>query len=275
MTAPLRRALVRRPGRVFATAFEDPALGFLRPVDLDTALREHDALVDLLTALGVDVTVIAEGATPDSLYPFDPLLISDAGAIRLRSGKPNRIGEEDELAQWCVSVGIPTVGAIQPPGTVDGGDTFWLRPDLLVIGRSLRTNESGARQLAAIAGGEVRTFDVPYWHGPAECLHLLSVISPVADDLAVVYRPLVPAGLWSLLGDLGIRTIAVPDQELDTLGCNVLATAPGVVVVAEGNPVTASALAAAGCDVHATRLDEIGVNGSGGPTCLVRPVLRA
>ncbi len=120
----------------------------------------------------------------------------------------------------------------------------------------------------------MRVFDVPYWRGPAELIHLLSVISPVADDLAVVYLPLLPVGLWALLGELGIRLIEVPDEEFPTLGCNVLAVRPGVVIVAEGNPQTAAALAAAGCEVHAYPATEIGINGSGGPTCMTRPILR-
>jgi arginine deiminase len=54
----------------------------------------------------------------------------------------------------------------------------------------------------------------------------------------------------------------------------VLAVRPGVVVAAEGNPVTAAALAAAGCEVHAYPASEVGINGSGGPTCMTRPILR-
>ena len=149
--------------------------------------------------------------------------MTDRGAIPLRPGKPNRAAEPAAIEAWTTAAGIPTVGRIEAPGTVEGGDTFWLRPDLLCIGRTLRTNAEGARQLAALVGGDVRIFDVPYWRGPAELIHLLSVISPVADDLAVVYLPLLPVGLWALLGELGIRLIEVPDEEFPTLGCNVLA----------------------------------------------------
>jgi N-dimethylarginine dimethylaminohydrolase len=125
-----------------------------------------------------------------------------------------------------------------------------------------------------MVGGDVRVFDLPYWRGPAELVHLLSVISPVADDLAVVYLPLLPVGLWQLLGELGIRLIPVPDGEFPTLGCNVLAVRPGVVILAEGNPATAAALASAGCEIHTYPATEIGLNGSGGPTCLTRPLWR-
>ncbi len=275
MTAPLREVLVKRPGEPFGRAFDDPAHGFLHPVDLALACRQHDAFADILVRLGVQVHELdAECGSPDLTYTFDPLLVADGGAIPLRPGKPNRSPEPAALEAWTLAHDIPTLGRIEAPGTIEGGDTFWLRPDLLCIGRTLRTNADGARQLGAIVGGDVRVFDVPYWRGPAELIHLLSVISPVADDLAVVYLPLLPVGLWQLLGDLGIRTIAVPDEEFPTLGCNVLAVRPGVVVVAEGNPVTAAALADAGCEVHAYPASEVGINGSGGPTCMTRPILR-
>ena len=275
MTAPLREVLVKRPGPAFGAAFDDPAHGFLHACNLEIARAEHDRFVEVLASLGPTVHVLDdETDSPDLVYTFDPLLVSDRGAIPLRPGKPNRMGEPAVLEAWMRAAGIPTAGRIEAPGTIEGGDTFWLRPDLLCIGRTLRTNDAGARQLAAIVGGDVRIFDVPYWRGPAELIHLLSVISPVADDLAVVYLPLLPVGLWELLRDLGVRLIEVPDEEFPTLGCNVLAVRPGVVIVADGNTRTRSALEAAGCEVHSYPASEIGINGSGGPTCLTRPILR-
>jgi dimethylargininase len=277
MTAPLRDVLVKRPGTAFGTAFEDPSHGFLHPVDLDAAQREHDTFVETLASLGPNVhqlEVDPATDTPDLVYAFDPLLVTDRGAIPLRPGKQTRATEPAALEAWTRAAAIPTLGRIEPPGTIEGGDTFWLRPDLLCIGRTLRTDEVGARQLAGLVGGDVRTFDVPYWHGSAELIHLLSVISPIADDLAAVYLPLLPVGLWRLLDDLGIRLIEVPDDEFPTLGCNILAVRPGVVILAAGNPVTTAALIAAGCEVHTYPASEIGINGSGGPTCLTRPILR-
>lgn len=275
MTAPLRQVLLRKPGATFATAYDNPAHGFRHPVDYARAQREHAALCDLLARLGVTVHLVnGDHLGPDSIYVFDPLLVARNGAIPLRSGKPTRLGEEKALEAWTLGAGIPTRGRIEWPGTVDGGDTLWLRPDLFCIGRSLRTNTAGATQLAAIVGGHVEIFDMPYWRGPSDVLHLLSVISPISDDLVVAFLPLVPAGLTEILAELGTRLLAVDEDEFETLGCNILAVRPGVVVLAEGNPQICSDLAAAGCEVHTFAAHEIGLNGSGGPTCLTRPILR-
>ncbi len=275
MTAPLHDVLVKRPDAAFGRAYDDPALGYLHPVDLESAQRQHDAFCTTLTGLGVSVHELGgEGPTGDAVYTFDPMLIADAGAIPLRSGKPQRQGEELAEERWANAHGIPTLGRIEAPGTVDGGDTMWLRPDLFVIGRSLRTNRSGAAQLEALVDSETLVVDVPYATGPAECLHLLSVISPVSDDLAVVFLPQLPAGLYDLLQELGIGTVEVPEDEMPSLGCNVLAVRPGVVVMAEGNPRTEAQLRGQGCEVHTFAASEVGVNGSGGPTCLTRPVHR-
>jgi N-dimethylarginine dimethylaminohydrolase len=275
MTSPLREVLVKRPGQAFGRGFEDRAAGFLHPVDLPEAQRQHDRFRAILEDLGVRVHALGEeGSSPDQVYVFDPALVTDRGAVLLRSGKPGRRGEEDALGAWFSAQDIPVLGRIEEPGTVDGGDTFWLRPDLFCIGRSLRTNRSGASQLAELVGGDVRFFDVPYGDGPDVCLHLLSLISPVARDVAVVFLPLLPSGLFELLQEEGVSLVCVPEEELPTLGCNVLAVRPGIVVMAEGNPVTTRLLAQRGVEVHTFPASEIGVNGSGGPTCLTRPVLR-
>ena len=274
-TAPLRDVLVKRPGPAFGAAFDDPANGFRHPVDLEAAQREHDAFAGLLTDLGVRVHALPdEPDHADLVYTYDPLVVTDRGAIPLRPGKPTREPEPAVMEAWTAGAGIPTVGRIEAPGTIEGGDAVWLRPDLLCIGRTLRTNDEGARQLAALVDGEVRIFDLPYWRGQVELVHLMSVISPVADDRAVVYPPLVPTGLWELLGALGVRTVEVPDDEYATLGCNVLAVRPRVVIMAAGNPRTAAALAAAGCEVHTYPAAETGLNGGGGPTCMSRALWR-
>jgi len=237
--APLREALLKAPGPAFGRAYEDPKHGFLHACDLELAKRGRAAFSELLASLGTQVHLLEEEIeSPDLLYAYDPLIVTDRGAIPLRPGKPNRVPESAVIERWLNTRGVPTQGRIEAPGTIEGGDTFWLRPDLFCIGRTLRTNQAGADQLAALVGGDVRLFDVPYWKGPAELVHLMSVISPIADDIAVVFTPLMPVGLWQLLQDLGYRLVDVPEDEYPTLGCNVLAVRPGVVIAAGGNPGT-------------------------------------
>ncbi|MDX6545661.1 MAG: dimethylargininase [Gaiellales bacterium] len=276
MTAPLREVLVKRPAAAFAAAHDDPAHGFLHQVDLAAAQREHDALTGILTDLGATVLELGEEHDPDLTYTFDPVLVTHRGVIPLRPGKPNRVGEELVIERWLNAHGVPTQGRIEGDGRAEGGDTFWLDERTLCVGRTLRTNRAGVAQLRAILQPEVEVevFDVPYWKGAGELIHLMSVISPIADDLSVVYLPLLPCGLLEMLLERGTRLVEVPDDEFLTLGCNVLAVRPGVAVMAEGNPVTRSRLEAAGAEVHVFPAGEVGVNGSGGPTCLTRPILR-
>jgi dimethylargininase len=275
MTAPLHEVLVKRPGEAFGRAHEDPAHGFLHPVDLAEAQRQHDAFCTILHDLRVTVHQLdAETTSPDLVYTFDPALVTDRGMILLRSGKPTRQGEETAEEAWARANDLPVIGRLREPETADGGDTFWLAHDLFCIGRSLRTNAAGARRLTELVGGDVRVFDVPYANGPAECLHLLSVVSPVADDLAAVFLPQLPAGLYELLREHGVGLVPVPEEELQSQGCNILAVRPGVLVMVEGNPATQRALLDRGCEVHTFRGDELCINGSGGPTCITRPLLR-
>ena len=275
MTAALHDVVVKRPGPAFGAAYDNPAHGFLHPVDLAAAQRQHDAFCAVLTDLGVRVHQLdAETESPDLTYTFDPALVTDRGMIGLRSGKPTRQVETAPLLEWAAGHDVPVLGTLGEGETADGGDTFWLRPDVFCIGRSLRTNRAGAARLTELVGGEVHVFDVPYGNGPAECLHLLSVISPIADDLAVVFLPQLPAGLYELLGERCVALVPVPEEEIVSQGCNILAVRPGVVVMVEGNPVTQRALLDRGCEVHTFPGTEVCVNGSGGPTCITRPILR-
>jgi dimethylargininase len=275
MVGPLDQVLVATPGDGFAAGFDDPAYGFRHPVDLALARRQHDALVALLTRLGVTVHRLgADASSPDLVYQFDPSLVTARGAVLLRSGKATRRGEEDLQAAWFTAHGIPILGRIEPPGTVDGGDVCRLRSDVVCVGRSLRTNQDGIDQLAALLDMPVRVFDVPYDAGDEACLHLLSVISPVTDALAVVELPRLPSGLYRLLVELGYTLLPVPADEVDSLGGNVLVVRPGVVILCEGNPRTAALLRERGIEVHTFPGSEICWNGSGGPTCLTLPVRR-
>jgi len=275
MTAPLHDVVVKRPGAAFGAAYDNPAHGFLHPVDLAEAQRQHDAFCQVLADLGVRVHQLeAETQSPDLTYTFDSALVTDRGVIGLRSGKPTRQGEAAPMLEWAAGRDIPVLGQLGDGETADGGDTFWLRPDVFCIGRSLRTNMAGAARLTELVGGDIHVFDVPYANGPAECLHLLSVISPIADDLAVVFMPQLPAGLYELLAERCVALVPVPEEAILSQGCNILAVRPGVVVMVEGNPATQRALLDRGCEVHTFPGTEVCINGSGGPTCITRPILR-
>jgi dimethylargininase len=278
MVAPLRRVLVRRPDAAFGDA--DPARWHYaaRP-DLDEARREHDAFVELLREAGAEVIEHPEPQPDraDAIYVFDPALVTDRGAILLRMGKALRRGEEEALGRRLREIGVPLLPALQGEATAEGGDLLWLDRRTLAAGLGFRTNAEGIRQLRAILaplGVEVVPVELPYAGGPEACLHLLSLISLVDDDLAVVYPPLLAVPFWRLLRDRGMRLIEVPAEEFPTQAPNVLALAPRKAVMLEGNPVTRRRLEEAGCEVLTYRGREISLKAEGGPTCLTRPVWR-
>jgi N-dimethylarginine dimethylaminohydrolase len=105
-------------------------------------------------------------------------------------------------------------------------------------------------------------------------MHMLSLISPLANDLALVYLPLMPVRLVELLEQRGVGFVEVPDEEFESMACNVLALAPRVALALEGNPETRRRLEAAGVDVRVYPGEELSRKGDGGPTCLTRPLVR-
>jgi dimethylargininase len=278
MVAPLRRVLVFPPVPPDDTVSWE-AFGYLRPLDHAAAVQEHAAFRQLLAAAGAEVVTgeIDDGALQDGIFAFDPMIVTDAGALLLRPGKALRLGEVALAEQALHDLGIPITGRITPPGTVEGGDSFWLDERTLIVGQSYRTNAAGIAQLSALLaphGGTVSAVDLPHWHGPGECLHLLSLISMLDRDLAVVYLPLLPVRLVELLAARGVELVAIPDAEFATRGCNVLALAPRRCLLLRENTETARRLRAAGCNVTVYAGDEISHNRTGGPTCLTRPLLR-
>lgn len=278
MVAPLRRVLVRKPAPPKSDV-EFTAFGYPSPVDHAQAEREHEAFRGLLEAAGVEVLMAGpdEAGLLDAIFAYDPSLTTDAGAVLLRPGKDLRLPEVTLAEQTYAELGIPIIGRIEAPGTVEGGDTLWLDERTLAVGRGYRTNDEGIRQLRAILAPhdvDVLTVDLPHWRGPDECLHLMSFISPVAEKMAAVYLPLMAVPFVEELQRRGWAFIEVPDEEFGRHGCNVLALAPKHVLVCEGGPITRGRLEAAGCSVAAYQGDEISHNRAGGPTCLTRPILR-
>ena len=283
MVTPLRAVAVKRPEDAFrgriAIADQWRALGYNRPPNPDRAAEEHRLFVSLLREAGAEVLYLpADDRTGlDSLYAHDPVLITDAGAVVFQMGKNLRQGEGpafvDALRQW----GIPILGYISGAATAEAGDMVWLDSRTLLVGRGFRTNAAGVEALMALMrplGVTVLAFHLPYGNGPEDVLHLMSLMSMLDHDLAVVHRPMLPVPLFELLAGRGMRLVDVAADEYPTMGCNVLAVAPRKVVMIRGNSVTRSRLEAAGCTVAEFDGSAICFPGSGGPTCLTRPLWR-
>lgn len=275
-TAPIRRLILRPPRATSGTDWR--ALGWTAPPDMAAATVEFDAFAALVGAGGVEVHIL-DGAEEglDSIYVHDPLLVTRRGAILCNMGKRLRAGEPAAFRPLLDRLGVPVLGEIGGAGRLEGGDVVWLDDRTLAVGQGYRTNADGIAQLRGLLGdevGDIVTVPLPHWRGPNEVLHLMSMLSPVDDDLAVVYAPLLPVFFRDWLVARGIRLIEVPEEEFASMGVNVLATAPRRCVMLAGNPKTRALLEAAGCEVREYAGSEISLKGAGGPTCLTRPILR-
>jgi len=211
--------------------------------------------------------------TLDAIYTYDPAIVSDAGAVLLRPGKPERAAEVDALAAALEGAGVPVAARLEEPAFAEGGDTAWLDERTFLAGRGYRTNSDGIWALERLLGVETLVFDLPHHRGADACMHLLSLFSPLDRDLVVGYPPLMPVRLVQLFAERGIRIVEVPDEEFETMGPNVLALAPRRALALEHNVETRRRLEQAGVDVVTYRGEELS-KGDGGPTCLTRPLLR-
>jgi N-dimethylarginine dimethylaminohydrolase len=275
MTGPLRRVVVRAPSPESVALWH--AFGWRGEPDAARILEEHEAFRAILEDAGAEV-VLAQTPVPlcpDSIYVFDPALMTPRGAVLLRPGKDGRRVEVDAIAADLVEAGVPIIGRLEAPATVEGGDTIWLDERTLLVGIGYRTNEPGVDALRALLPDtEIYAFDLPHLHGADEVLHLMSLLSPLDRDLAVAYLPYMPVRLVQLLDKRGIELVEVPDEEFWTMGPNVLALGPRVALALEGNDETRRRLEAAGVDVRVYSGDELSRKGDGGPTCLTRPIWR-
>jgi N-dimethylarginine dimethylaminohydrolase len=251
--------------------------------DADKAARQHEALAGLVAASGAAIAWLPDTADglADSVFTHDPSLMTDMGAIILSMGKALRQPEPALHEAAYLRLGIPILGRVERPGQVEGGDCVWVDRHTLAVGRGVRTNQAGIQQLADMLGPhgvEVHGYDLPLWHGEEACLHLMSVISPLADDLALVHAPLLPAAFYQMLKARGIGLVEGDADEFlasNGLNLNVLPTAPREVIAVDGFPETRAAMEAAGCTVRTFEADALCIACEGGPTCLTRPVLRS
>jgi dimethylargininase len=281
MSAKIKCVLMRRPGASLKAA--DRATWHYGPAfDAEKAIRQYAAFAEMVEAAGAEVLWIEDSGDglSDAMFTQDPSLVTDRGAILLRMGKSLRLPEIALHEQAYKAAGIPILGRIEAPGAVEGGDCIWLDARTLIVGRGVRSNEEGIAQLRRILAPldvDVIGFDLPLWQGEEACLHLMSVISPLAADLALVFAPLLPAPFYQLLKRCGIRLIEAPAEEFHAsngLNLNVLPLSPKDLVMIDGFPKTRAVMEAAGCTVKVFEGDALCIACEGGPTCLNRPVLR-
>jgi N-dimethylarginine dimethylaminohydrolase len=284
MIAPLRRVLVKHARAAFRDASHVAgswqSLGYRGCPSFDLAIRQYEGFLELLgrEVPQIEILDVNAATSLDSIYAYDAVIVTDRGAILCRMGKPQRSAEPEATGAYLAAAGIPTLGRIEAPGTLEAGDVVWLDSRTVAVGRGYRTNDEGVRQLESLLAplvSEVIVVPLPHWGGPGACLHLMSLISLVDEDLAVTYSRALPVFMREWLLDRGYTLLDVPDEEHGTLGCNVLALAPRRCLIVAGNPVTRRLLEDAGASVLEYEGSEISVKGSGGPTCLTRPLLRA
>lgn len=281
MAAPLKRVLMRSAGSAMRRA-RAAEWHYGPGFDPAKAAHQHEELARLVTASGATIEWLtdADDGLADSVFTHDPSLMTEHGAVILSMGKTLREPEPALHAAAYGRMGVPVLGRIEAPGQVEGGDCVWVDRNTLAVGRGVRTNQDGIQQLANLLGPKgisVYGFDLPLWQGEEACLHLQSVISPLADDLALVYAPLLPAAFYQMLRQKGIALVHGDAEEFaasNGLSLNVLATAPRQVIAVAGFPKTKGAMEAAGCTVQTFEADALCIACEGGPTCLTRPVLR-
>jgi N-dimethylarginine dimethylaminohydrolase len=254
-------------------------LNYLSKPDFKLALKEYENFESIFKQNDIEVYHFPsnKNVKMDAIYCRDASIVTNFGVIICNMGKEGRIHEPKSQLEEYQQKNRAILGQIKSPGTLEGGDVAWLDEKTLAVGYSYRTNEAGIQQLKGLLepkGITILVADLPHYRGKEDVFHLMSILSPVDKDLAVVYSPLMPIKFRNELLKRGFQLIEVPEAEFDSMGCNVLAIAPRECVMVEGNPITKALLEKAGCKVTTYLGKEISVKGGGGPTCLTRPLVR-
>ena len=272
---------MRAPGAILTADPQEWHYGKI--IDAGALAEQYHRFAAMVAEAGAVIEWLPMGddGLADSVFTYDPSFMTPAGAVVMRLGKQLRAAEADLHQQFYERVDIPVIGRIEAPGVIEGGDCFFLDATTLAVGRGFRTNDSGIAQLADIiapGGIDVSVYDLPYYRGPDACLHLMSLVSPLAEDLALVYAPLLPAALYNELVERGFSVLCAPPEEFEAsrgLNLNVLATSPRRCIAVDGFPRTVQLMRDAGCEVATFPADELCIPCEGGPTCLTRPLWRA
>lgn len=284
MVDPIQRVLIKHPKDAYQNqtkvSEQSPQLNYFGVPDFEKAQADYEELVGILESYGAEVHCLPADYTTslDSVYTHDPCVISNDGVILCTMGKKARIPESEAMESYFKAIGVPILGRIESPGTLEGGDVVWINENTVAIGEGYRTNSEGIRQFEKLLGNQVDdviSVPLPHWTGPGNCLHLMSNVSPIDHNIFLVYSRLLPVSFRKYLLNRQIKLIEVPDEEYDSMGCNVLAVAPRKVIMIKGNPITQKLLESEGVEVHTYDGSEISIKGAGGPTCLTRPFFRS
>ena len=254
-------------------------LQFLSKPSFEKSLKEYDTFQLFLANKNIELSFFPKNEKTwiDSIYCRDASIATDFGMIICNMGKKGRVYEPKAQLEAYQKNGVGVLGEIKYPGTLEGGDVAWLDQNTLAVGHTYRTNQEGIRQLKSLLhpkGIEVIVVELPHYKGKEDVFHLMSILSPIDKNLAVVYSPLMPIKFRNELLQRGFQLLEVPDEEFESMGCNVLAVAPRECLMVDGNPITKKLLENAGCQVFSYKGNEISVKGGGGPTCLTRPMQR-
>ena len=284
MVGKIKRILVKHPKDAYQNQLkidgESKKLNYLSKPDYKKSTSDYERLIDFFKTNNIEIHYlpIDEDTSLDSIYTHDPCIISNSGVILSNMGKKDRQTEPEAIASYFNSINIPILGQIKSPGTLEGGDVVWIDERTVAVGEGYRTNAEGIRQLKSLLKSDVDkviTVPLPHWTGSADCLHLMSNVSPIDHDLYLVYSKLLPVSFREYLLERGIKLVEVPDEEYDSMGCNVLAVSPRKVIMINKNPITQQRLEAENVEIHTYDGSEISIKGSGGPTCLTRPFMRS
>ena len=283
MVDPIKKILLKHPSNAFLNQRninkQYLELNYLAAPNFNSAISDYEIFVDLLKSFDIEIYYLPKDKSTslDSIYTHDPCVVSNKGVVICNMGKKARQPEADAMKKFFHSIEVPILGKIESPGTLEGGDVIWINEKTIAVGEGYRTNKEGIEQLKLLLSDQVETVitvSIPHWNGPDDCLHLMSNLSPIDHDLYLVYSRLLPVSFIKYLLDQNIELIDVPDDEYESMGCNVLAIAPRKVIMISGNPKTKQLLENKGVEIHTYDGSEISIKGAGGPTCLTRPFLR-
>ena len=284
MVNPIKKIILKHP----KDAFKDQdtinkqfsRLNYFEAPNFNKAISDYDKFVGLLISFDIELHFLPKdnSTSIDSIYTHDPCVVSNNGVILCNMGKKARLAEPNTMEDYFKSIQMPILGRIKAPGTLEGGDVVWIDEKTIAVGEGYRTNKEGIKQLKHLLSDQVEnviSVPIPHWSGPEDCLHLMSNISPIDHNIFLVYSRLLPVPFRKYLLDRNIELIDVPDEEYESMGCNVLAVAPRKVIMINGNSITKQLLEKKDIEVYTYDGAEISIKGAGGPTCLTRPFVRS